>query len=640
MHQLQNNVWPQVMAVLVILLGVVTAGTEWGVNHGLMFTVMGGVILCSQSVTALPRWAWILAAVVAVLSLSAFTPVAWGGEMPEWRVALEKLGVNTGSLKVVQAHQAFEQWVVMALGGGVALWLGGRRSASPLVPALTLVVGVAVYALVSHVQMEVGETFGFFPNRNHTATLLAMASLVGLGCCAECVKERRQFLAVVGVLATTLILWALMAWSISRAGMVLLVVGGLLWFPLLGRRYLNHQVANALTTVMFITIIALTAHESALLDRLMSSGEKVTTTVVEKREGEPNGDHSSLEELDFRIPTWIDTMNCLKSEGVRGFGPGQFRYVFPQYRERTARVGYQRSIHPESDWMWAATEVGLPAIATLAVLVAALGVFCWKRSTSARSFKAVRLGCLVGALLLLVHSGFDVPTHRMSLLWLAALLMGLALPARGGRSDANLTARMRVLGGLVLMAGGWLLAASAGMVPGLANEAAPRARAAAERLYQQDLALVETAKTEGRSLDELDDALLVEAIQVLEALESVAPLDPEVWKMRANLSLQFDDRVEIAKREQSIERVLLPYAVEIPLNQAEGWGTFNPETTVMLWREALQRSAALEEANDHVRWNRQQTVLRIKNFARRSPILKELAESVVNQGTSPNSSAR
>lgn len=629
MSKPQNNAWPQVVAVLVILLGSVTAGTGWGINHGLMLTVMGGVILYSKSVTTLPRWAWVLAALVAVLSLSAFTPLAWGGEMPAWRAALEEQGVNTGSLKVVQAHQALEQWVVMVLGGGVALWLGGRRSASPLVPALTLVVGVAMYALLSRVQLEDGGTFGFFPNRNHTATLLAMASLVGLGCCAECVKERRKILSVVSVLATILILWALMAWSISRAGFVLLLAGGLLWFPLLGRRYLNHRVANVVSTIVLLAIIGLTAFESGLSDRLMSSGEKAADKVVEQRESETIGDSLALEEIDFRIPTWMDTVDCLKSEWVRGFGPGQFRYAFPQYRVKTARVGYTRSIHPESDWMWLATEAGLPAMMILAVLVAGLGWFCWKRATARPSFKALRLGCLVGSLLLLVHSGFDVPAHRLPLLWLAALLMGMALPAHGRQCNANLTLRMRILGGVVLLAGAWLLAASAGWAPTLANEAAPRARVMAERLYQQDSALVQAAELDGHPLDELDDALLVEAIQVLEAVELTAPLDPEVWKMRADLALQFDDRVEAAKRDQAVERILLPNAVEVPLNQAESWGILDLQTTEKLWREALRRSAALEKLSANV--NRRQTTWKIERYARQSPLLKELAESVLHQ---------
>lgn len=631
MREFRNNIWPHVAAVLVILLGVVTAGAGWGVNHGLMFTVMGGVMLCSQSMTALPRWAWGLAALVAVLSLSAFTPLAWGGGMSGWRVALEELGVNTGPLKVVQAHQALEQWALMVLGGGVALWLGGRRSSSPLVPALTLVVGVAVYALVSRVQMEAAGNFGFFPNRNHTATLLAMASLVGLGCCAEYVKEGRRILVVVAVLATALVLWALMAWSISRAGFVLLLVGGLLWLPLLGRRYMSHRVANVLTTMVLLAIIALTAFEGKLSERLMSSGTIATVKVAERQVAETDGASSSLEEIDFRIPTWMDTVSCLKSEWVRGLGAGQFRYVFPQYRVKTASEGYRRSIHPESDWMWVATEVGLPAMTVLAGLVAGLAWFCWKRSTAVRSFKAVRLGCLVGSLLLLVHSGFDVPAHRLSLLWLAALLMGMALPAQGRRCNANLTLRMKILGGVVLVAGAWLLAASVGLAPTLANEAAPRARAMAERLYQQDSALVEAAELDGHSLDELDDALLVEAIQVLEAVELAAPLDPEVWKMRADLALQFDNRIGAARRAHTIVRTLLPNAVEIPLNQAESWGTLDPETTAGLWREALRRSAALQALSDKAQGRHRQTVSRIEGFARRSPVLKELAESVLHQ---------
>lgn len=632
MSDFRNDVWPQLVAVLVILLGALTAGSGWGLNHGLMLALMGGVMLCSKSTTTLPRWAWVGAGLAALLSLSAFTPAAWGA-MPGWRMDLENLGVDTGSLKVVQVRFALEQWVVAVLGGGVALWLGGRRSASPMVPALTLVVGVAVYAVVSRAQIELAGQFGFFPNRNHSATLLAMASLVGLGCCAECLKERQNILATVAVLATAVVLWALMAWSISRAGFVLLVFGALLWFPLAGRRYLNRRVANVLTTMVFIAIVALTALDGRLLERLTSSGERAKAAMVGSVDEGDSGlnNESAIEEFDFRIPTWLDSVECLKSEWVRGFGLGQFRYVFTQHRERTAKIGYQRSLHPESDWLWVATEAGLPAMVVLTCLVFALGRFVWRRSTSANSDKAVRLGCLVGALLLLVHSGFDVPAHRLPLLWLAALLTGLALPARGGQSAANLTVRMRVLGALVLGVGVWLLAASAGVVHGLASETAARARTEAARLFQQDYALVEAARAEGRSVVDLDDSLLVEAIHVLEAVEPVAPLDPEVWRMRAELALQFDDRADEARRCHAVERVLLPNAVEVPLIQAESWGSFDLETTGALWREALRRSVALEKRSPNVRLSRRQTVQRIEQFGRRWPVLQELAEKVIGE---------
>ena len=133
------------------------------------------------------------------------------------------------------------------------------------------------------------------------------------------------------------------------------------------------------------------------------------------------------------------------------------------------------------------------------------------------------------------------------------------------------------------------------------------------------------------SSEMISQLLFGECCEVLEKVEMAAPLDPEAWKMRANLALQFDDRMNEAKRGHAVERILLPNAVEIPLNQAESWGTLDLQITAELWQEALKRSAALEKLSTNPQGNRQQTRARIEKFARQSPTLKKLAESVLKQ---------
>ena len=44
---------------------------------------------------------------------------------------------------------------------------------------------------------------------------------------------------------------------------------------------------------------------------------------------------------------------------ILGNGLGNFEYLFPIFREKSARKNF--ALHPESDWLWAASELGWPS---------------------------------------------------------------------------------------------------------------------------------------------------------------------------------------------------------------------------------------------------------------------------------------
>ena len=108
-----------------------------------------------------------------------------------WRINLESLGLDTGNLISPHPAATIESLIIV----GVILMIGlcslGHRISreSFLKIAALFVLAVSLYTGISmlFVQNEwdwawdPNNQFGFFANRNHMATLMVMASLVGVG---------------------------------------------------------------------------------------------------------------------------------------------------------------------------------------------------------------------------------------------------------------------------------------------------------------------------------------------------------------------------------------------------------------------------------------------------------------------------
>ncbi|MEI7957421.1 MAG: hypothetical protein WCJ66_19830, partial [Verrucomicrobiota bacterium] len=214
--------------------GTLLAASPWAGYHGVLLAGAGLLMLLYPPVVALPRLWWIFAGIFVLAGAAAFLPVGWF-TLPEWRHRLGALGLDTGSLVVIQVRQAAETFGLFAviLVGG--LWLAGQRPSPDQVRRWALVfgVGVAVYAILARLVQALpqpgnpgGEIhFGFFPNRNHTATYLAMGAVCGLGNVLQALRDKRFLAMALALVATCVCLWAVAAWSMSRGGVVLVGIG-------------------------------------------------------------------------------------------------------------------------------------------------------------------------------------------------------------------------------------------------------------------------------------------------------------------------------------------------------------------------------------------------------------------------------
>ena len=212
-------------------------------------------------------------------------------------------------------------------------------------------------------------------------------------------------------------------------------------------------------------------------------------------------------------------------------------------------------------------------------LVAVIFARCWK-SVRKRRKRGLRPALLVAGALPFVHGFVDVPLHRESILWMSALLVGLASPS-GEVLGVKAQWMWRGSGALVSLLGVLVLTGTLRAPSQEADEHLRQARA----LLAEDAKLVEAGiETEGPDL-------LEAALAELDAATSWRPLDGRIHALRGNLALYFDDKDEEARVSFHRERTLNPGSAMVPYRQGMSWIGIDQAETALLWREALTRAA-------------------------------------------------
>jgi len=622
-----------------LALGTLVVAGPWAGFHGLLLGCIGWLMLKFPPVVALPRLWWWLAGAFVLLGAAAFLPAGWFAQ-PEWRQRLAALGVDTGPLVAIQARQAAEALALFAITLFGGLWLAGHRSSPSQLRqwALAFTLGVAAYAILSKILQNTPHGghpgtdahFGFFPNRNHTATYLAMGAICGLGCVFQALRDKRFVGMAMAIVATLVCLWAVAGWSKSRGGVVLVAIGCLIWLPMLGKRYLGIHGLRALGLIGLVAVGLFFIADSGVKDRFAVTLDKASDAVNAADSSLPEQGKSTVEaahDLDFRIPTALDTLNLIRDFKWTGIGAGQYCYIFPQYRHLAAVANDQDNYHPESDWLWVAAEAGLPATLVLAVLVLLVFSKSVKEILSGRD-RAVRCACLVAAMLVPIHGLFDVPGHRITLAWSAAWLLALSLrmpPADPRAAAPPNPLPFRIVALTLLGFAAWLLVAQwvGGPQPALAT--ASTALHKAHDLFQEDQKLQRAALAKEHTYQPAAaDDPLEKALAVLSKATPLAPLDRDLLRYQAFLALHYDDKYDLVERSFAIERALDPTWIAGPLLQAQAWAPHDPQRCVPLWTEALRRAAQVDLLQPDTLDFGDRTLQRIREFAKGKPELENL----------------
>ncbi|MEO8616270.1 MAG: O-antigen ligase family protein [Luteolibacter sp.] len=611
----------------------------WAGFHGCLFLAVGLLMgLCPPEV-ALPRVWKVFAILFMVAGLAEFLPAAWFG-VPEWRRHLEALGVPTGSMVVIQARQAAETWVIFGITLYVGLWLAGHRASSAQLRiwALAFTIGVAIYAVISRVLQDAhwspssveDGVFGFFPNRNHTGTYLAMGAVCGLGNIMQAIRDRHYPRLASAVVASLICLWAVVGWSVSRGGVLLLAIGALIWIFMLGRHYLGTHGRRALALLALAIIGGFLIADTSVKGRIFATVEKAGNVVSASDPSLPTEGKSSsdrAQDLDLRIPIALDTFALIRDFKWTGIGAAQFFYIFPQYGNLTAVANDSDTLHPESDWLWMASELGIPATLALAALVVSAFGKCLPGILKGRD-RAIRASCFVAAMLVPLHGVFDVPGHRITLAWSAVFLFCLALHPPHGEAvlrptsvwSSRVAAILLLAASVFLIRAQWLGGAQPSVV--VAREALLEAR----QLYREYQDLQHAASVGGKEPERLAASVvpIEKALVLLEKAVNISPLDRKIRRYQGFLALHFDDRDALVRETFKIERDLDPKWVNAPLDQALAWSNADGDETANLWDVALQRARWLDQYHPGSRWSEATIRMRIREQARGKPLLEQI----------------
>jgi O-antigen ligase len=542
------------LPVLACFLGGATE--KWA--EGVVVATLGLFLLARP-----PRFSFglatncVMAAFVALAGF-AFLPAGWFFG-PEWRWVL----INDFGIQLPQTVSA-QPWIsgtcLISLVAGIAwLYFIGTQETdlrSVCFQLRLFVVGIVFLAAMSiaiflaHIQLSFWinqRNFGPFPNRNQTADLFGIASVILLACGLDDLRHgrKRWVLSVIGlgILMVAIIL------NFSRAGIVILIGGNALWITVVALRQRSTALIALGFSFLLLLLTAILLLGGQTLERFHLRGFGGTGITT-----------------DFRWKIFHDTFDLIRQSPWCGLGLGNFDPVFALFRKESFTSA--RALHPESDWLWMWVEMGWPAV-VLALAGAALllrHVFPLQEGTNQR----FRLAALIGAIIFAVHGLVDVSGHRVGTAYAGIFLLGLCLH-RPFRFQASRVAPVffRLLG-LALLASGlsWTVAAqNKALLPGSVGVS--------------NVKQLAPPAIRGRSFSE--------AISLTTQALHWAPLDWELYFSRA-LGEIGAKQPEKALDDFRRARYLEPNTYEVPLAEGSAWLASQPVYAATAWREALRRT--------------------------------------------------
>lgn len=620
---------------LVLLAVTFMVRTEWAEFHGYLLMSLGALVLVCRPAAKVPAAWWALAAVFVVAGAMAFLPAGWF-YYPEWRRNFDAIGIATGPLVAIQSKPAVEQYVVFAITLFVGIWMAGFRANgfNLRLWSLAFTAGVAGYAIVSKILWDqdlaagkgiFGEHYGFFRNRNHTATYLVMGALCGFGGVVQCARDKRFGLMALFLVPTGVCFWALVGLSVSRAGPVLLVAGLLAWLVLLGIRYLGRNEVVALAVLAIAGAALFLAKPSRVKDRLFGLASSAEAVVSAGKAGDGGADGpdllANLSQLDNRVSIGLDALPMIRDFKWTGVGAGQFVSIFPQYRNRAAVSNDYFNKHPENDWLWMACEAGVPATLALAgitVLAVATG---WRAVRAGRE-RALRGACLIAALVVPIHGLMDVPGHQITLALSACWLFAMALGSRGGDGASCLpSAWWPRIQALFILGAGWTFLNGGWWGIGRpATHASTVALEKAQAAYPENLKPFEEAwRNQSDYQPSPENDPMEKSIRELERELAVAPLDRHVMRFQALMASSYWNKTELIDRNFRWERELEPSWIAILIWQAETWSHLEPGRSDALIKEAIRRAERIDSIQPGTRFSKAATIAKIREYLNYTP---------------------
>jgi hypothetical protein len=496
------------------------------------------------------------------LALSAFLPADWS-PLPEWRRHLAMdLHAPLGNLRTPQPWLTLQACGLLLTGLVWTYYLFAQEwSPAEKSQALRLfTAGMILLAMVAIVAYLTGyripgwrqeQNRGWFPNRNQTADVLALTGIVNYVVAFKRLEKKKWngilWLAGLAVICTALVV------SYSRSGILMIFCGIAFWHlsSLFRPREGKNLALGAAALLLLLSLFFLFG--GAALERFMNFPQPVNPYAS-----------------DYRVLIQEDALKVSLHAPVLGVGLGNFEPIFTSMR--VASADQNRTLHPESDWLWMAVEMGW-----LAPLLVASGVSWWLSQclpVILKSGEALRLAAMMATLMFIAHGFVDVSGHRLGSFFVGILMAALSLsPFRHIKSRWWISPLFRGLALIVGLVGIWWLAS-------FYKDLGPPTTATVDRLR----ARVNLASSQGKiaSMGETAAAAL-----------EVAPLDWTFYYSRASAEAFRNGAFASASDDFACARYLEPNWINLCVNEGEVWlSADQPDACLDAWREALRRAGS------------------------------------------------
>lgn len=570
--------WFSPAAHLLMLIGatfaVFLAGVRTEGNIAAFLLATGLALLACPPRVRVDWKTWAIALALPAAASLALLP---HGFLPtvEWRRQLLAAGVPLpGSISPTPRETLY--WLaILSVAVCTALFALAHplRSRTQLIFATLAVTvcgtyaGLAIYARQTGWEFPLSPNpneFGFFLNRNHTSTFLVSGSVAALGILGVTFRNRHWFAGTLAAICLAICVAALIFFTRSRGGIVVLLGGTLLWFAGIGSAHRSKPLLISFGAVFLAGILLLFTSPGTVRDRLVKLSGSVKERVVS---ADPNA-----APLDGRVPIFQDTLRLIRDQPLTGVGLGNYRYVFPMYRERA--IWEAPVSHPESDWLMLAAETGIPGVLALLAGIGFLIHRIWPMRS--HPYWPLRWALICAVLAAACHGFVDVPAHRVALGWWMLILAGIGFQG----TPREPLAASRVQHGLFIVAGLGAIALGTFLFRAqwLGGPSSPPLAA-----YEAEVEII------GLRFD----GKMEESLNAAHAAIRTFPL-AHFLHFQKGMSLQQLGRKEDADAAFKNQRTINPIQTSVSRDQGDAWLSLDADRTIKSWMDALDRRVRID----------------------------------------------
>ena len=520
----------------------------------IMLGALGGLFMVFPPSRFPPKLILIFCGLILMLAFTAFLPANWFGssiresfrghgiDLPSTLSAQPWLSLEDLTLLIATFLWAWFCFEADLSAGQRRFFISAYLIGTLILATNTILQATSLAACVPSFLIGAGQ----FENRNQTGDLLLMSGIVSASR-GFSELSRGKWGGVLWILATGLFMTAILL-NGSRTAVVLFGVGLLLLWVLRPEFQRHGWLIKLMGMIVILfSIVMLVLMNVELRDRFLVFIEK-------GQEG--------------RGPIYHDTLALIGSSPWCGIGLGNFEGYFNVQRDSSAYLA-ERCLHPDSDWLWLASELGVGGVVLFGILI----VLIFRIYLVKTPFRNLTHTSLTVALLFLFHSLFDVGGHRLGTVWSCLYLPSLGAYRPVPSPESGFPSIAGRLAGIFLLMVAIFRIQSVNLEPWMPTRGS--------------LTYLEKSRPSDMSLSE-QHHLLTRALVW-------APLQWLPYYQRGLIRLQSPAMMDGANADFDRALYLEQNSTGLPLSIGDACRSSDPAESLVAWNELLRRSPERRE---------------------------------------------